>query len=63
MDDIKIIRLGWAGLIIRMENEIIMKKVLNGKFYKTRPAGKPRTRWDDAVQGDALKVLGVRGWR
>jgi hypothetical protein len=56
---IKIRRLGWLGHIIRMEVESIPKKVLNGKFYKTRPVGKPRTRREDAIQRDALQLLGV----
>jgi len=41
--DIKIRRLGWAGRIIRMEEESIPKKVLNRNFYITRPLGRPRT--------------------
>jgi hypothetical protein len=43
--------------------KIIPKKVLNGTFHNTRPVGRPRTRWADAVQRDALQLLGVRGWR
>jgi hypothetical protein len=39
------------------------KKVLNGNFHTTRPVGKPRTRWADVVQTDALQLLGTRGWR
>jgi hypothetical protein len=60
---IKIRRLEWAGHIIRMEEEGIPKKVLNGKFLTTRPVGRPRTRWADVVQLDALQLLGIRGWR
>jgi hypothetical protein len=41
----------------------IPKKVLKGKFHNTRPAGRPRIRWEDAVQKDALQILGTRGWR
>jgi len=63
VEDIKIQRLGWAGHIIRMEEERIPKKVLNGNFYTTRPVGRPRTRWADVVQRDALQLLGIRGWR
>ena len=63
MEDIKIIRLEWAGHIIRMEEERIPKKILNGKFHNTRPVERPRTRWVDVVQGDALQLLGSRGWR
>ena len=59
----KIRRLRWAGYIIRMEEERIPKKVLNGNFYTTRPMGRPRTRWAGVVQRDALQLLGIRGWR
>jgi len=45
MDDINVRRLGWAGHIIRMEDERLPKKFLNGKFHNTRPVGKLRTRW------------------
>ena len=63
VEGIKIRRLGWAGHIIRMEEERIPRKVLNGKFYTTRPPGRPRTGWADVVQRDALQLLGIRGWR
>jgi len=62
VEDIKIRRLDWAGHIIRMEEEWIPKKVLNGNFRTTRPVGRPRTRWADVVQRDALQLLGIRGW-
>jgi hypothetical protein len=29
----------------------------------TRPVRRPRTRWADVVQWDALQLLGIRGWR
>ena len=35
VEDIKIRRLEWAGHIIRMEEERIPKKVLNGNFLTT----------------------------
>jgi hypothetical protein len=63
VEDIKIRRLEWAGYIIRIEGERIPKKVLNGNFHTTRPVGRPRTRWADVVQKDALQPLGIRGWR
>jgi hypothetical protein len=40
--------------------ERIRKKVLNGNFHTTRPVGRPRTRWADVFQRDALH-LGIRG--
>jgi len=47
-----------------MEEERIPKKnVLNGNFHTTRPVGRPRTRWVDVVQRDALQLLGIRRWR
>jgi hypothetical protein len=61
--DIKIIRLEWEGHTIRREEERIPKKILNAKFHNTRPVRKPRTRWEDVVQKDALQILGTRGWR
>ena len=63
MEDIKIRILEWAGHIIRMVEERIPKKVLNGNFHTTRQVGRPRTRWTDVVQRDALQLLGIRGWR
>jgi len=45
-----------------MEEERIPKKVLNRNFHTTRPVGRPRTRWADVVQRDALQLLGIRGW-
>jgi hypothetical protein len=60
VEDIKIRRLKWVGYIIRMEEERIPKKVLNGNFHSTRPVRRPRTRWADVVQ---LQLLGIRGWR
>jgi uncharacterized Rossmann fold enzyme len=47
--DIKIRRLELAGHIIRMEEERIPEKDLNGNFHTTRPVGRPRTRWADVV--------------
>jgi hypothetical protein len=46
-----------------MEEERIPKKVLNGNLHTTRPVGRPRTRWADVVQRDALQLLAIRGWR
>jgi len=63
VEDIKITRLGWVGHIIRIEEERIPKKVLNGNFYTTRPVGRPRNRRADVVQRDVLQLLGIRGWR
>jgi hypothetical protein len=63
VENIRIRRLEWAGHIIRKEEERIPKKVLNGNFHTTRPVGRPRTRWANVVQRDALQQLRIRGWR
>jgi hypothetical protein len=62
VEDITTRRLGWARHIIRMDEERIPKKGLNGNFHTTRPVGRPRTRWADVVQWDALQLLEIR-WR
>jgi hypothetical protein len=46
-----------------MKEERIPKRVLNGTFHNIRSVGRPRTRWADVVQRDALQVLGIRGGR
>ena len=45
------------------EERIPKKKVLKGNFYTKRSVGRPRSRWADVVQRDALQLLGIRGWR
>ena len=42
---------------------MIPKNVLNGNSHTTRPVGRPRNRWADVVQRDALQLLGIREWR
>jgi len=63
VDNIKIRRPGWAGHIIRKEDNRIPKKVLNGKFHYTSPVVKPRTRWEDVIQRDISHILGIWEWR
>jgi hypothetical protein len=46
-----------------MEEERILKMILNGKFHNIRLVGKPIIRWKDVDQSDALQTLGIRGWR
>jgi hypothetical protein len=38
-----------------------LRKRRLGKFHNTRPAGKPRKRWEDVVQRAALQILEVSG--
>ena len=60
MDDFKIRKLGWVGHVIRMEDEELPGKVLNGKLHNTRSMGKPRTRREDLVRRDTSQILGKR---
>jgi hypothetical protein len=46
-----------------MEEERNSKKVSTRKLPHHKPVGRPRTRWADVVQRDALQLLGIRGWR
>ena len=57
VDDIKIIRLGLTGHTIRMEDERIPEKDLNGTFHNTR------LRQEDAVRWDTSQILEIQGWR
>jgi hypothetical protein len=49
----------YNGLVIQQgwKTKGFQIKVLNGNFYTTRPVGRPRTRWADVVQKDALQLL------
>jgi len=56
VNDIKIKR---AGHFIRMAEEKMVRKFLDGKFHNTRTVGKPRTRWEDVFQREELQILGI----
>jgi hypothetical protein len=59
---IKVRRLKWAGHVVRMDDERMMKRVFLGNPGGRRKPGRPRLRWLDCVE-DYLKTSGVRGWR
>jgi hypothetical protein len=40
-----------------------MKKALQQTIYGKRAVGKPRKRWEDAVQDDSTKLLGTKAWK
>jgi hypothetical protein len=44
-------------------DERILNKFRDGKFHNTRPAGKPRRRWEDVVRKDTSQIVGIQGWR
>jgi hypothetical protein len=59
---IKARRLEWAGHVVRMDDERMVKSVFLGNPGGRRKPGRPRLRWLDCVEDD-LKTLGVRRWR
>lgn len=59
---IKINRLRWFGHVLRMDDERVPLKMLNGHPDGTRKAGRPKGRWKDAVESN-LKSIRVSDWR
>jgi len=57
-----ITRLGWAGHIVRMQDNLPCKKITLDKPEGRRRVGRPNLRWMDGVMRDAER-LGVRNWR
>jgi hypothetical protein len=56
-------RFQWAGRVQRTESTRIPKKVFKDKFEGVRSVGKPRKRWEDAVEQDAASFLRCRNWK
>jgi hypothetical protein len=46
-----------------MNDEHIPKKSLQQTIYGKTAVGKPRKRWEDAVQEDSVKLLGTKAWK
>lgn len=59
---IKINRLRWFGHVLRMGEERVPLKMLDGHPDGTRRAGRPKGRWKDAVESN-LKSLRISDWR
>jgi hypothetical protein len=56
---IKVKRLAWAGHLMRMNNDRILKKIFNTKPDGVRRAGRPKLRWEDGVDQD-MRILRVQ---
>jgi hypothetical protein len=56
---IKLRQMEWAGHIVRMNDERMVKRVFLGNPGGRRKPGRLRLRWLDCVEDD-LKTLGVR---
>ena len=52
----------WAGHLMRMEEEEIPKRITTLQLGGQRGRGRPRLRWMDGVNGDAVS-LGMRNWK
>jgi len=59
---VRIIRLRWAGHIVRMQDNLPCKKITLDKPEGRRQVGRPNLRWMDGVMRDAER-LGVRNWK
>jgi hypothetical protein len=59
---IKVRRLAWAGLVIRMSDDRTVKCVFLEKSDGRRKAGNPKLRWLDCIDID-LKSTGVKSLR
>jgi hypothetical protein len=55
-------RLGWLGHIERMPETRMFKAIHSWKHILKRPTLRPKTRWEDDVQKDIIK-LKVPNWR
>ena len=55
-------RVGWLGLLQRMEDDRMPKKIFTQELEGSRRRGRPRKRWKEEEERD-LQVLGVRRWR
>ena len=53
---VKAQRLSWFGHINRMPESSIIKRIHKWKPFTGRPAGKPKSRWEDDVRNDLKKV-------
>lgn len=58
---IEINRLRWFGHVLRMGEERVPLRMLNGHPDGTRRKGRPKGRWKDAVESD-LRSLRVSDW-
>ena len=60
----KLSRLRWAGHVIGQDDDDddLSRRVLRSEPGGKRPRGRPRLRWEDAVEEDVAR-LGCRNWK
>jgi hypothetical protein len=61
-ETIRLHRLHCFGHMLRMEENIIPKRVLYMNLETTRPRGTPRNRWLDEVREDG-RIVGGEEWQ
>ena len=54
-------RIAWLGLVMRMDEKRISKRVLEWKPKGRRIRGRPRKRWIKDIEED-IQSMGIRGW-
>ena len=52
-----------AGHGMRMGKERDPTRTLEGHYRGRRMVGRPRNRWEDMLQGDAVNLLEIRNWK
>jgi hypothetical protein len=57
---VKAQRLSWFGHINRMPDTSIVKRIHKWKPFTDRPAGSPKSRWEDDVRNDLRKAKLVK---
>jgi hypothetical protein len=55
----KIRRIAWLGLVMRMDNKRTPKKILERKPIGSRIRGRPRKRWIVDIEED-MQIVGIR---
>ena len=55
-------RMAWLGHVMRMEEKIISKRVIEWKPVGRKNRGRPRKRWIEDIEED-IQTMGIRGWR
>jgi hypothetical protein len=60
---VKLKRLQWAGHIQCMNSRCIPRKLLYNTNGGKRPVSKPKRRWNEAVEENSRKILGIRNWK
>ena len=58
---VKAQRMSWFGHINRMPETSIVKRINNWKPFTGRPAGRPKSRWEDDVRNN-LKKMKLMTW-